>query len=324
MMKLISDYSVAVYSAQGCTLYNSRKAANLVDFSLSSDESPLDSQQLNIIQQGLVVDQDLNLSRIIILVPDVWLSVSQHRIDHLISPSLRPLAALSYAVETIFSPPDSLLFSYQYEVLSEQQCQLEVFACANEWAEQLYLPFQSVAKTCLLMPMRQWKAIQSRNRSWLSCSQRAMSVYQPEKRKRLKARRLCWSLVVFSLLVHSVASVYYLSLHQESTQALIARQTIQTTQSAWSMADNDNDFSTSVLSLVQALPMSARLGSFESEDQRAFLKMTLPTEDLTILLVAWRQQNPDWRWDVKQQPHYLASPMAKKEVMDVSIEIFKS
>ena len=323
-MKLISDYSVAVYSAQECTLYNSRKAANLVDFSLSSDDSPLDSQQLNIIQQGLVVDQDLNLSRIIILVPDAWLSVSQHRIDHLIPHSLRPLAALSYAVETTFSPPDSLLFSYQYEVLSAQQSQLVVFACSSTWAEQLCLPFQSIAKDCLLMPMRQWEAIRLRNPSWLSCSQRALSMYQPEKRKCLKARRLCWYLVFFSLLVNSVASIYFFSLHQQSAQSLIVRQKIQATQSAWSTVYNSNEFSESVLKLVQALPRSARLGYFESEDKRSFLQMTLPVQDLNLLLVEWYRQNPDWRWEVEQQPYHLSSPVSQKEVVDVSIEVFEN
>lgn len=323
-MKLMSAYAVAVYSAQACTLYDPSQASNLASLFSSSNASAPDPQQLDSIQQGLVVDQDLNCSRIIVLVPDAWLSVSQHRVDHLIPSPLRPLAALSYAVETTFSPPDSLLFSYQYEALSSQQSQLVVFACGSEWAETLCLPFQSIAKTCLLMPIGQWRAIQSRTRSWGSCSQRALSVYQPEKRKRVKARRLSWCLVVLSLLIHSVASAYFVSLHQKLEQALVARQKIQKSQSAWSSTNNDNAFSSSVLSLVQALPMSARLGYFESEGQRAFLQMTLPSQDLELLLLAWRQNNPGWRWEVEKLPHDLVSPVVKKEVLDVSIEVFKS
>ena len=127
-MKLMSAYSVAVYSAQTCTLYDPSQASNLASLRSSSNAPPPDPQQLDSIQQDLVVDQDFNCSRIIVLVPDAWLSVSQHRVDHLIPSPLRPLAALSYAVETTFSPPDSLLFSYQYEALSSQQSQLVVFA----------------------------------------------------------------------------------------------------------------------------------------------------------------------------------------------------
>lgn len=323
-MKLMSAYSVAVYSTQTCTLYDSSQASNLASRFPSSNAPPPDPQQLDNIQRGLVVDQDFHCSRIVVLVPDAWLSVSEHRVDHLIPSPLRPLAALSYAVETTFSPPDSLLFSYQYEALSSQQSQLVVFACASEWAEVLCLPFESIAKTCLLMPIGQWRAIQSRTRSWGACSQRALSVYQPEKRKRVKARRLSWALVVLSLLTHSVASAYFVSLNQESEQALAARQKIQTSQSAWSSTNNDKAFSSSVLSLVQALPISARLGYFESEGQRAFLQMTLPVKDFELLLEAWRQHNPDWRWEVEKQPHDLASPVVKKEVVDVSIEVFKS
>ena len=322
-MKLMSAYSVAVYSAQACTFYDSNKAVSSEDLSSLNNDPPPDSQQLNTIQQSLTIHSESHFSRIIILVPDTWLSVSQHKVDHLIPSSLQPLAALSYAVETIFSPPDTLMFSYQYDVLLAQQSQLTVFACSSEWAEQLCLPFQSIGNACLLMPLGQWVEIQSRARSWSSCAQRALSVYQPEKQKHLKARRLCWYLVFFSLLVHSVASVYFFSLHHQSAQTLMARQKIQATQSTWSTAHNSNEFSQSVLSLVQALPRSARLEYFESEDKRSFLQMTLPVQDLNLLLVEWYRQNPDWQWEVEQQPYYLSSPMSQKEVVDVSIEVFE-
>lgn len=323
-MKLMSDFSVAVYSAQECKFYSSSKTANLADLSAPRNAPLPDSQQLDAIHNSLKNDQEFACSRVIILVPDAWLSVSQHRVDHLIPSSLRPLAALSYAVETTFSPPDSLLFSYQYEALSAQQSQLAVYACSSGWAEQLSLPFLSISKTCLLMPIGQWEAISSRKRSWLSCSLRALSLYQPEKQKRLKTRRLCWCLVVSSLLLHSSASAYFFFLDQESKYAQAERQAIQATQSAWSSSHDSNEFSASVLGLIQALPMSARLGYFKSEDQRAFLKMTLPAKDLALLLVVWRKHNSDWRWEVEQKPHHLASPLAQKEVVDVSIKVFKS
>jgi hypothetical protein len=151
-----------------------------------------------------------------------------------------------------------------------------------------------------------------------------LSVFHPEKEKRLKARRLCRYLIVLSVLVNSLASVCFISLHQQSAQAQAARQQIQAIQSAWSSTYSTNKFSESVLGLLQALPMSARLAHFESENQRAHLQMTLPAPDLELLLEEWRQQNPDWRVDVEQQPHTLFSPMSPKEVVDVSIDVFKS
>lgn len=323
-MKLLSDYSVAVYSAQECKLYNSSKVACLADFSAFINAPRPDSQQLYAIHQRLKIGQELNGSRIIILVPDAWLSVSQHRVDHLIPVSLRPLAALSYAVEATFSLPENLLFSYQYEPLSAQQSLLSVYACSCEWAEQLVLPFLSIPKTYLLMTISQWQAMSSRKRSWSSCSFCSLSLYQPEKAKRVKARQLFWCLVVLSLVLNSTASVYFLSLDQNTTYMRIARQTIQNTQSAWSSTHSANAFSASALDLIQALPRSARLEYFESRAQRAFLQMTLPARDLELLLVTWRQHKPDWRWEVKQRPHHPTSPITQKEVVDVSIKVFKS
>lgn len=323
-MKLLSEYFLAVYSAKECNVFKSRDAANLADLSSLNNDPRPSLQELESIKQGLDIDQEDIASRVIILVPDAWLSVSQHRIDHQIPSALLPLAAMSYAVETTYSAPDAVLFSYQYKELSAQQSLLTVYACTNEWAEALCLPFESMGKTCLLMPVSQWTSIQSRKMSWHTCSEWALSKYNPEKEKRLKARRLCWSLVVFSLLLHIVASAYFFSLDQESTDMQLARKTIQESQSSWASNRHSDDFSSSILSLVQTLPTSARLGHFESKDQRAFLQMTLPATDFQLLLAEWRQKNPDWQWEVEQKPHRIDVPATqKKEVVDVSIEVFK-
>lgn len=322
-MKLLSDYSLAVYSAKECKLFKSRDAANLAGLSSLNNDPRPSSQSLEFIQQGLQIDREDIASRVIILVPDTWLSVSQHRIDHQIPSSLLPLAAMSYAVETTYSVPDSLLFSYQYQELSAQQSLLTVYACTNEWADELCLPFSSKSKTCLLMSVSQWTEIQSRKMSWHVCSEWALSKYNPEKEKRLKAKRLYWSLVVFSLLLHIVASTYFFSLDQESTDIQLARKTIQATQSSWASNRHSEDFSSSILGLIQTLPASARLGHFESKDRRAFLQMTLPAADLQLLLAEWRQHNPDWQWEVEQKPHRIDAPATQKEVVDVSIEVFK-
>jgi hypothetical protein len=325
MMKLMPTYSVAVYSAQKCLYFDSAEAVRFADLMPVSDDTIPDSHQLKSIQQTLSLEGAPSTSRIIVLVPDSWLSVSQHRIDHPISSSLLPLAALSYAVETTFSPPESVMFSYVQEALPAKHTQLTVFACSNEWAQQLLEPFQLLAKSCCMIPQGQWVDKKSRAYSWLLCTQRALSLYQPDKEKRKKARRLWGYLLLLSLLIHSVASVYFWTLQQHSEKALMTYQKTRLVQSDWVLAqEEDNIFSESVLGLVQALPKSARLGQFDGSASFASFKMVLPKQELDLLLGRWQKQRPDWRWEIEQSPYYSSLTMNQEEVVGVSISVFEN
>jgi len=323
-MKLMPTYSVALYSAQKCLFFDSAETAELADCVPLNDGPLPDPEQLKLIQQTLSLERMSSASRMIVLVPDSWLCVSQHSIDHLIPFSLLPLAALSYAVETTFSPPEKVMFSYQQAILPGQHTQLTVFACSAEWAEQLCLPFQSCEKSCLLMSQGQWFDRQSRILSWSFCVQRALSLFQPDKAKRKKARRLWGVLLMLSVLIHGVASVYFLSLQQHSAQALIARQKILVAQSDWASAQESNTFSETILRLVQALPRSARLAYFDGGASLVSFKLTLPKLDFDLLLDNWKKQHPDWRWQIERQPYYLSSTMDQGEVVDVSISVFEN
>jgi len=324
-MKLMPTYSVAVYSAQKCLYFDSSETVRFADSMSVSDDTIPDSHQLKTIQQTLSLQSAPSTSRIIVLVPDNWLSVSQHRIDHPISSSLLPLAALSYAVETTFAPPESVMFSYIQEALPAKHTLLTVFACSNEWAQQLLEPFQSFAKSCYVIPQGQWVDKKSRANAWFLCAQRALSFYQPDKEKRKKARHLWGYLLLLSLLIHSFAAVYFWTLQQHSEKALLTYQQTRLVQSDWMMAqDEGNIFFESVLGLIQALPMSARLGQFDGSASFVSFEMVLPKQELGLLLGRWQKQRPDWRWEIEQSPHYLSLTMNQEEVVGVSVSVFEN
>ncbi|WP_418138419.1 hypothetical protein AB8616_15835 [Marinomonas sp. RS-M-Aa-14] len=165
-MTLMSAYSVAIYSAENCTFHTPSESAKWLTSRALEDCVTIDSSHLVLIQQALSFDSIPTCSRIVVLIPDDWLSISQCSLEHSVPSSLLPLAALSHAVETSFLPPETLVFNYQCLEESVGDRQLRVFACAAEWAEQLCLPFQSTAKSCLLMSQSQWLGIPSHDRSW--------------------------------------------------------------------------------------------------------------------------------------------------------------
>jgi len=315
-------YSVAIYSAEKCTLLTASDATKWLHAQSLDDHVAIDSSQLIAIQQALASEGALNTSRMLILVPDHWLSVFQCSLDHSVPESLRPLAALSYAVEATFLPPETLVFSYQYEESSEQR-QLTVFACAAEWADQLCSPFQSMAKSCVLMSYSQWMNVSSGIRSWSYCSQWALSRYQPDKLKQQRARRLWAVLCGVSVLLHCVAGLYLFYLQDVSERAILARQQTLAAQSFWSSRPQIGGMTESALALVQALPDTVRLERFNGETGRVSFQMTLLAQDLEALVGRWRQQYPDWRWEVAQQQSDVSLMKSQKDVVDVFISVLE-
>lgn len=323
-MTLMSAYSVAIYSAEKCTFHTPSESVKwLTSYALEDHHLTIDASHLLSIQQALSFDSVPTCSRIVVLIPDDWLSVSQCSLEHSVPSSLLPLAALSHAVETSFLPPETLVFNYQCLEASVGDRQLRVFACAAEWAEQLCLPFQSIAKSCLLMSQSQWLGMSSRDRSWAHCSQHALSPYQPNKVKQQRARRLWVVLGGISVLLHCAAVLYAFYLQGESAQMILARQQTLVSQSAWSSEEEVGGMTESVLSLIQALPDSVRLEGVNSESEGMSFEMTLLEQDLDVLLSRWQQQYPDWRWEIVQQQSDSSLVRAHKDVVDVSISVFE-
>ena len=320
-MRLTSAYSVAVYHAEYCTFYESSTAPALarLDPFFSQDIRP-DSHQLALIQSTIVTRRKNKPTRLIVLVPDAWLSTSQCQIDHLVPVSLLPLAALSYAVETTFLPPETLSFSFQQHSLPNQFAELAIFACSNEWRKQLCEPFKRPSHPCLLIPFSQWNSMPERSRSWSQCQKKALATYQPDKPQRRVNRLLWWSLLMASVLINGSASAYFLTLQQQSAQTLIERQQILNQQTTWSSSRVDHPFIETLLAMVQSLPRSVRIVSMTHVDANATLLMTLPQQVLTDLLNQWQSQTPTWQWRIEST---VVSASNRTEVVDVSIHVFE-
>ncbi|MFT2098465.1 hypothetical protein ACMUMQ_08935 [Marinomonas sp. 2405UD66-6] len=328
MMKLIKPYSVALYGAEQCTLYNRNEIDKWIDTSLQSSDFIPDSSQLILLQKALSLSECKVTSRVVILIPDHWLSVSNHVLDPLTPSSLLPLAALSYAVESTFSAPETVLFSFRKALLEDKRIQLTVFACSEEWRKQLSSPFQSKNVSCLIVPISLWQSTKPSLRSWSALSKYALSSYQPDYKKRQHMKRLWLCLLLFSVSIHCIAYGYFLSLEQRIHQSLTDRQVLLERQSAWASHQEPNDFVLSTLRLMQALPTSVRLVSFDGQNQQADFQLTLMQEEFEPLLARWQQRFPNWRWQVSelhQTSNDVLSPFeSSKEVLDVFISVFES
>ena len=347
-MKLTTGYSIAVYTAEKCTLYDLGTVDDAIDCVDQFRDSPPSKVRLNAIQKSLSIHSDSADSNIIILVPDDWLSTSQHNLDQIIDSALLPLVALSYAVETTFSAPETLLFSYQKKIMHDQQPQLTVYSCSTDWAEQLSQPFTERGSSCFIMSITQWKNLKSGKKTWSYLVKQALSIYQPDYEKRKARKRRWFCLILFSVLIQSTAYVYSSSLAERAKQAGVDRAYVLEKKSLWASEQESNAFIESALTLVQVLPSSVRLVSFDGKDEVVNIKLTLSRKDLTALLEGWRKQYPLWHWEIAPiSPHagsnqqaFLPLPsdllkvgssvsqhdeiLSRQEVVDVSVSIFTS
>lgn len=334
-MKLMNAYSVAVYSAQKCTIFDGSDVDQIICSCPQGQEFLPDSTQLKSIQNKILLnnasvnDSTFNdcifndNTKIVVIVPDDWVSISQHRIDHIVPTALAPLAALSYAVETTFSAPETLLFHYQHTVQEGKQTQLTVFACSSEWATQLCLPFQALGASCLLMCQTQWFDVSVRNRSWSALLKKSLSVYQPNKEKHKRAKRLWLTLIALSLLIHSGAYSYFLTLQQQTEFALMDRQKVLAFKSGWESAQTSSAFVEVAIALVQALPASVRLAQFDADSEQAVLQVTLPRSELAPLTNLWRHNDSSLQFKWDQTSDGDTVEVSGEEVIDVSISISK-
>ncbi|MCB5162309.1 hypothetical protein [Marinomonas algarum] len=340
MMKLMSPYFVALYTPQHCVLYTSLEASKTVlpssasdkddhdrflDYATSPDPSRLASIQDTVFfhNKKQSFDARFKTKRLIIRVPDDWLSVSSHAIDHVIPATLLPMAALSYAAEATFLPPDAILLSQQQEIMAESAANLTVFACSKEWARQLTKPFKDRAKHSLLVPESQWLAMSALppRKKWRACLSCALVPFQSDKVQRQKARRLWIILLLASLLINTVAATSWLLFHQRSHQAIAAQQAFVSHQDDALSLSRADDFIEPVLSLTQALPRSAQLIEFNAETDHAFLHMRLPRQGLKDLQSKWQKQYPKWQWSIDIQKVDSAGSPSQTEVVHAHITI---
>ncbi|MBJ7538081.1 hypothetical protein [Marinomonas transparens] len=323
-MTLISSFFVAVYSTTQCSLFDSHKVPIASGLLPPGDALVPDASRIEAMQNRLFSEQNERIKNVVVVVPDDWLSISEHEVDHLIPPKLAPLVALTYAVEDAFAPPENLRFSYRQKVVQGQHTRLMVFTCTGEQADLFCSPFKQRGMSCLLVPHKQWLNAQREKKPWRWFVQQSLQAYQPEKEKRQEFRRLIACLASISLLVNLIAYLCFDSWNKQSRDVLFERQQIMVTQSSWSSNDSLHSASDIALKLTQGLPISVRLNSVEGNALTAVVMLTLAEDDAALLLDSWREKQPEWQWKMERLSSDEPLSGGQEEVVDVAISISKN
>lgn len=314
-MKPISPDCVVFYTVSQCHVYAANHLPKRLPFNIE-DDAPLPSlERLSELQSLLDHEFLADKKHLLIVVPETWLSVSEHQINHPLSKKLAPLAALAFASETTFAPPNEIFLHYRVLKLNKDVFQLHVVACSKMLMDQLSLPFQARDRCCRLVSSQQWKAQSSRRFAGYFLSRQGLARYQPEEDKRREVRRSWSAFVVLSLLMHGLLSGYFYSLNEaQNAHRLVQQQQPQQVV----LPKQGNAFVTRLLAMLRALPYDVRVSSLHSETQTASAHLTLTPARLQTLLAQWRQTQPRWHWQVNPAPRQVMS-LDTMEVVDVEL-----
>ncbi len=316
-MALVLNYSIALFSGQACQLFHSSEYHELLPRLVTPEPSNPSVEKINECLQDFDFESLDCVSRLLILVPDEWLSVTQHSLDHPVSARLLPLAALSFAVESTYATPDNTLYAFQHKTASNLDTQLTVYACSKSWSEPLFSAFQQQGRHCILVAYSQFKHFPSR--SWSYCTGQQISGYHPEYEKQQRVRRYLWLGVVFSLAIHFVALGLYWYLEQAVESAGIGYQQVVDVTSNWLQDQQAPPFVSTALTLVQGLPATVRVEGFSVQREQADMRFSLPKSMLEMVMDNWQSAYPNWRWIVVQDSF---STLDQEEVVNVSIQVF--
>ncbi|WP_394183098.1 hypothetical protein [Marinomonas posidonica] len=318
-MALALNYSIALFSGQACQLFHSSEYRELLPRLSSSESSAPSAESINACLKGVDFASLDCASRLLILIPDEWLSVTQHSLDHPVSARLLPLAALSFAVESTYATPDNTLYAFQHKTASAHETQLTVYACSKNWSEPLFSAFQQQGRHCILVAYSQFKDFSSR--SWSYCTSQQISGYRPEYEKQQKVRRCLWLGVILSLVIHCLAVGLYWYLEQAAKSADMAYQQVMDVTSNWSQDQLASPFVLTALNMVQSLPDRVRVETFQGHGEQAQIHFSLPHAMLKRVLDNWRSMHPQWRWKVEKNTLLTVD---QEEVVNVSVQVFRS
>ena len=323
-MKLRTTYSVAVYAADNCQFYKNNNTVCDTELLSNDDDTLPNSTQLEKLQKPLLHTEAIDCHRVLILVPDNWLSISTHQVERHTPNELLPLAAMSFAAESTFSPPESLLFHYDQRRIEKQSITLEVTACSIEWARLLAKPFDNRGIPYLVMSFTQWSRLKTGTKSWSYLTQQSLSIFQPDRHKRIKQKRLWIGLIVSSVVLHCAAYFYQSSLYVQSQQLAFERHASLDKYAIWRNQQQSSEFVATALNFAQSLPKKTRLTAFEGTERGVSLQVMLLKEERAELLARWRQQYPSWRWIVNDIKPIAPSLTINEEVINVSLSIFQN
>ncbi|REG82360.1 hypothetical protein [Marinomonas pollencensis] len=313
-MKRISPDCVVFYTASQCYIYPIQSCPKALPFDVEDARPVPSDEQIKLLQQELKQSVLASSRQLLIVVPNAWLSVSEHQIAHPLSPKLAPLAALAFASETTFAPPNEIFFHHSVDKLNKDLFQLHVIACSKMLRDLLRQPFDA-AQDCRLISMQQWQQRSSRRFARYTWGQFELSNYQPEEDRRRNLVRRWLVFVLLSVSLHLLILGYFYLLDRQHKQLAV---TLQQQTQALSLPQKGSVFVSQLLTMLRTLPKDVRLSSLSSEQHAATAYLTLPHDSLPILLAQWRQAFPHWRWQVLPQSKLLES----QEVIDVALRIF--
>lgn len=319
-MKPITPDCMVFYSATSCLFYDSQHSLHQVDTYLSETSDMASAEQIAQLQRPLDGSLLEQKAFALIVVPDAWLSISEHTLDHAVPKQLAPLAALAFAVESTFSSPDTLWFRYQL-FYDHKISKMRVMACTHTLAERVCKPFHDRGMRCCLVSCQQWQAYQHKKFGLWRLAQQGLRPFDPELSRRRHHRTMWASFILACMLLQAGLAMHDYRLHQEigslGEQLEVMQSRVQQTKP---QSDN-HPFLVQVLNKVQSLPTSVRLSSFTSNVNTANLVLSMPNSQLQPLLARWHHEEPRWRLKINKKSQDQNAMDSKKEVMDVAVSI---
>ncbi|BFM50375.1 hypothetical protein [Marinomonas sp. THO17] len=312
-------YTVAVLSKQTCRFFASVDQVEIESRLQHKDDSTGTLDSLSEVLSSLDCSQIPSPKRILVLVPDAWLKVTQPILEHPVSERLLPLAALSYAVEVTFAIPEETHYAFYQEPLNSKQTRLTIYSCSQDWLKQLMAPFEEQGQSCILMSFTQYQ--QLKNKSWNACLRQKLSSFQPNFQRQQRARLyLSWGLSI-SLLLQCLAGGYYYYVYDAAQTTRLAYDQILDVQSTWLQDQQAGVFPLSALNLIQGLPKQVRIEQFYAYQQQANIQLKLPKSMVKLLLDNWQKRYPKWGWTFVQE---VISQAPGQELVNAHIQIISN
>lgn len=305
-----SNYCVAWFTSAGCELLSAGQyPQDLSCFQACQGNLP-DLDTLKKSQCQLECSQLPAQCLVIAVIPDAWVTMSQHPLDSYLGRLVAPIAALSFAVESSFLEADRVAFSYQQQATKDDGYVMDLVVCDNQLRHQVCLPFWQRKSPVVLLSYSQYKKGEKHKRPLHTWRANKIQRYKPDQ-VRVRNYRLHWCafiLCCFILQLSLWGGSYFLSIplevvsEKEEPSVPVLREMPKTLHAA--------------LVMSQALPTSVRVLALKGDAQVAKIFASMTPQDLDEIVAAGFQQfaNVHWQHEVVRRQ---ASLSARQEVHDV-------
>ncbi|MEO9653646.1 hypothetical protein [Marinomonas sp.] len=314
-------YCVALYSSTQCLIYP--KNFNLEDALEAQGTDPQipTDDQLRALQARCLVGRGkvkkALKKRLVVLVPDHWITVIDHKIEKL-PKDVAPLAALSIAAESIFVPPEQISFAYRQHKHPEEGNFLKVFACPTSWCELLCEPFRVYSQSVWLMSYWQYQQAMKSAAPWRWFHRFKLAPYNPELETRQQLKVKLYSLLGLSLVLHLLG---WIGLNWITPAQVVTTSNIQEAQEDRTSPSNNRHQLASVVVLAQNLPETMHLQTLEADFQHAHLEVTAPLTRLEELIKNKATEFPQWEWNIEFLHRHPSAYPNQQEVVDAKIVV---